>query len=93
MFFRSKYIAFLEAEIARLQERERKLLNVVLPRLGYNPIDEPARTEPPKKPKNRRPTWLQWGLRGLRASMKEKTEVYIPRADRGEKTDATPKNV
>ena len=85
--FRTAYTRFLEAEVARLQERERKLLNAILPRLGYDPLDERVKEAPPKITK-KHPSIIQWAVRKMKAQ--EPREVYIPRATReGTNGDAT----
>jgi hypothetical protein len=74
-WFRSRYVEHLEAENARLVDENRRLLNIMLPRLGFNPLDEPA----PKDPKKARTrlTWLQWGKKRAAELAKVPREIVI----------------
>lgn len=74
-WFTSRYVKHLEAENARLVDENRRLLNIMLPRLGFNPLDEPAPKEP-KKPKTRL-TWLQWGRKRAAELAKVPREIVI----------------
>jgi hypothetical protein len=74
-WFTSRYVKHLEAENARLVEENRKLLNIMLPRLGFNPLDQPE----PKEPKKARTrlTWLQWGKKRAAELAKVPREIVI----------------
>jgi hypothetical protein len=75
----------LERENERLLQENRKLLNTVLPRLGYDPLDPRTEQAPPKiGPKNRRMSIQQWVVAKMRAAAKERTEIVLPRPDRKE---------
>jgi hypothetical protein len=90
-WFRSKYVQLLERENARLLEENRKLLNTVLPRLGYDPLDPRAEQKPPQiNKKNRRPSFYQWAVGKMRDASKVPTEIVLPRPDRkGQNGDAS----
>lgn len=75
-WFHSRYVAHLEAENARLVDENRRLLNIMLPRLGFNPLDEPAPKDTSKKP-NKRLTWLQWGRKRAAEIAKVPREIII----------------
>ena len=74
-WFRSRYVQHLEAENKRLVDENRRLLNIMLPRLGYNPLDEPAPKEL-KKPR-RRLTWFQWSAQRAAEIAKTPHEILI----------------
>ena len=80
----SPYVGFLEREVERLQERERRLLNIVLPRVGCDPLEAPARKEPPKVIKGK-PSRLQ---RGLAAMRMRASDFYAPNVRDPERADS-----
>lgn len=67
------YVGLLEREVERLQLRERELLNVVLPKVGATPLDQPERKKiiPPKG----KPSRLQRAMTRMR---QRATEIYVP---------------
>lgn len=75
-WFRSRYVQYLEAENVRLKDENRRLLNIMLPRLGYNPLDEPGPKDLSKKP-NKRLSWQQWAIEGMKKVAKEPREILI----------------
>lgn len=75
-WFRSRYVQYLEAENARLKDENRRLLNIMLPRLGYNPLDEPAPRDLKKKPAKRL-SWFQWGQQRAAALAKIPHEIIL----------------
>ena len=75
-WFRSRYVAHLEAENARLVDENRRLLNIMLPRLGFNPLDEPAPKDTTKKVA-RKLSWLQWGAKRAAELAKTPREIVI----------------
>lgn len=89
-WWRSKYVQHLEAENARLIEENRRLLNVMMPRLGYEPLDPEAKP-PVQQPKKRSLTPLQWAAKKMAESRKTPTEILIgvPRPKR-EETNGKP---
>src|SRR3989442_9131078 len=54
MWFKSHYTRHLEEEVARLQAENRAMLNSLLARSGFPPIDLAAAGGPPKKLAHRR---------------------------------------
>ena len=86
-WYRGRYVQRLEEENKRLLDENRRLLNIMLPRLGYNPLDEPAPKDTSKKPR-RKLTWLQWGAKRAAEIAKTPREILIrdpqtiPRPDR-----------
>lgn len=90
-WYRSRYVQFLEAEVARLQERERLLLNRVMPRLGYEPLDLTEK-KPAAAPKRRGLSMQQWAVHKMREAGLVKTElVGLSRPDRKEPNGDTAK--
>ncbi len=85
-WYRSRYVQFLEAEVARLQERERLLLNRIMPHLGYDPVDQPEK-KPPREPKARRLSPLQWATKKMRDARKLPTEVVLENVPRPERKE------
>lgn len=71
------YVGHLEREVARLQDRERKLLNVILPRVGCDPLDVPDIDDrKPVKERKGKQSRLQSALAKIRARRKQTT--YVP---------------
>src|SRR2546425_9929190 len=80
MWFKSRYTRHLEGEVARLQAENRAMLNSLLARSGFPPIDLAAAGAPAKKSAHgefargenggqpRKRSWDQWAIaRTLRA--------------------------
>ena len=88
VWYRSRYTQLLEAENARLLEENRRLLNIIMPRLGYEPPDQPEK-KPAGKPKARRMSINQWVVAKMRDALKTPSEIVLPRPDRKE-TDGNP---
>ena len=87
--WRSRHERYLEAEVARLQEREKLLLGTILPRLGYDPLDQPEKK--PAKPAKRRFSMHQWATEQMKkANLIPTVFAEVPRPDRKETNgDAT----
>lgn len=86
-WFRSRYIEHLERENARLVDENHKLMNAILPRLGYNPLDPIERKAPPEK-RPRRLTPLQWAAKKMRESRGIPTEVVLQNVPRPTREEA-----
>ncbi len=89
-WYRGRYVQLLEQENARLLTENRKLLNIIMPRLGYDPLDAPEPKQPPTEKRQRKPTWSQWAVKMMRKSGAGNPQPYIPRPERKETNgDAT----
>lgn len=106
MWVSRRYLEHLEAEIARLQLRERELLNVILPKEGFRPLDETRKEHKPEDmiPRRRKETALQYANRKARSIIDQgrqilldrriivgsKTGVMIDLGDRDQNSDGKP---
>lgn len=86
IWWRGKYVQLLERENARLLEENRRLLNIIMPRLGYEPPDQPEK-KPPGQPKSRRLSPLQWAVKKMRDARKLPTEVVLENVPRPERKE------
>ena len=72
----------LERENARLLEENRRLLNIIAPRLGYEPLDQPEK-KPAGKPKARKLSIQQWAVSQMRkANLIPTVFADLPRPER-----------
>lgn len=84
------YVGSLEREVERLQERERRLLNIVLPRVGCDPLEEKPRKEV-KAPVAGKPSRLQRGLAAIRSRARDMYVINLRDSERpaSERKDET----
>ena len=83
-WFRSRYVQLLERENERLLQENRKLLNLIMPRLGYDALDAPPKKELPTATKKHRMSWGQWTVKKAREALSTPREILLPRPDRKE---------
>ena len=59
VWFRSKYVSALEADVARLRAENRALMNSLLGTAGYPPVEFPEAPKPQALPRLRKRSWHQ----------------------------------
>lgn len=59
LFLRSKYVALLEEEVARLRAENRALMNSLLGTAGFPPVEFPEAPKPQPLPRLRKRSWHQ----------------------------------
>ncbi len=59
MWFRSKYVCALEADVARLRAENRALTNSLLGTAGFPPVEFPETPKPQVLPRLRKRSWHQ----------------------------------
>src|SRR2546427_8207730 len=57
--FRTRYVALLEDEVARLRAENRALVNSLLGTAGFPPVDFPEAPKPQPLPRLRKRSWHQ----------------------------------
>ena len=58
-FFQTRYVGLLEGELIRLRAENRALMNSLLGRAGFPPLDFPPATTPQPMNRVRRRSWHQ----------------------------------
>jgi hypothetical protein len=82
-WWRGRYVQLLERENQRLLEENKKLLGTILPRLGYDPLEQPEKVKP--KPAKRRFSMQQWAVAQMKkANLIPTVFADLPRPDRKE---------
>ena len=97
MWFKSRYTRHLEEEVARLQAENRAMLNSLLARSGFPPIDLAAAGAPAKKSAHgefargenggqpRKRSWHQWAIaRTLAALKSHRAGGIVPLEEHGQ---------
>src|SRR2546428_10175656 len=100
MWFKSRYTRHLEGEVARLQAENRAMLNSLLARSGFPPIDLAAAGAPAKKSAHgefargenggqpRKRSWHQWAIARTPAALESHPGARI--VSLGEQGQAKP---
>ena len=74
--FKTQYTRFLESEVTRLQGENRRLLNVILPHQGFDPLDEKeAKPQPEAKRKN---SWRSIGHAQVKKTLENIRTLVVP---------------